>query len=198
MSDRFDTDDRPRDVSGEFLPLPRFLAVRKLRAGEDVTWVRGPRSNPAWEPYFTHPALFLVALALGAACLVMGRLITGNWGNVLPALAAAVVIFGSIFVLGICSAHFTRLVVTSHRLLILQGYEVVRAWDIDDLPRSLIRYGRRATGEQTQAVDLESLKTMFGTSSGQFADAKTILAFGKQLGQIKARENDPRRPGDDR
>jgi hypothetical protein len=31
---------------------------------------------------------------------------------------------------------------------------------------------------------------MFGGASDKFAESKTILAFGKQLDQIKAREKD--------
>jgi len=196
MSDRYDV--RAREVSGDFLPLPEWLSRRLLRRDEVVTWVRGPRSNPPVERYITHPLLFVFALLVGAVGIVLGRAVFGVWMHPFTFGAAAVLFFGSVFVLAISNAHFTRLVVTNERLLILQGYEICRSWDIDDLPHSLIRYGRRGTGEPDRTVDLDALKTAFGSSSGHFADAKTILAFGKQLGQIKARENDGPRPPEGR
>jgi hypothetical protein len=78
-------------------------------------------------------------------------------------------------------------VVTNYRIAIMQGYEVVRSWRLDDLPRSLICYTMQG-GEERRSVDLDSLQTMLGSSSDQFADTKTVLAFGKQLDRIKARE----------
>jgi hypothetical protein len=193
MSDRFQTDvsDRQgRDVSRTFTPLPAWLAARVLRAGETVTWVYGPRFSPWCERYLTHPALFLVGLALGAVCLGVGVQMARAPDEfpLLPAVAAGGFVLGPIFVLAIASGYFTRLVVTNHRLVILQGREVCRSWRIDDLPLSLIRYGRTGAGAESRAVDLGALQTMLGGSSDKFAESKTILAFGKQLDQIKGRQ----------
>ena len=194
MLDRFQTgppgDPRPPLVPRQHPGLPAYLARRLLRPGEEVAWVRGPRLNPWWEPYVTRPAMFLVALAIGAACLTAGRLAAGSWADLhpLPAAAAAVVVIGSVFVLAFFSGYFTRLVVTDARLFIVQGYEVCRTWGMDDLPRSLIRFGRAGDGGRSRTVDLGALKTMLGGSSDKFTGSKTILAFGKQIEQIKARE----------
>jgi hypothetical protein len=106
-----------------------------------------------------------------------------------PAVAAACLVFGSILVLGISNGYFTRLVVTDQRLFIVQGREVCRTWGIDELPRSLIRFGSLEDGELSKTVDLDSLKTMLGGSSDQFTDAKTILAFAKQLRRTRERED---------
>src|SRR5262249_11857818 len=152
--------------------------------------VYGPKWNPPWERYVTHPALLLVALAAGAACLAVGWRLAGTQTELLAlaAVTAAGIVLGSIFVLGLASGYFTRLVVTNVRLLILQGYEVVRSWGLDDLPLSLIRYRMRAGGAGGRAVDLDALTTMLGGASDKFAEAKSILALGKQLEQIKARD----------
>jgi hypothetical protein len=197
MSDRFQPDlsgAQMPDLSRSYTPLPGWLADRLLGEGEQITWVRGPRWTPAYEGYLTHPALFLAALALAAVFVGAGLLSAGGWSAIspLPVLAAGGIVLGSIFVLGICSGYFTRLVVTNFRLLIVQGYEVCRTWAIDDLPRSMIRYGLSRDGEESRAVDLDTLQTMLGSSSEHFVEAKTIMAFGKQLDRIKARE--PRRP----
>jgi hypothetical protein len=179
------------DISVQCTPLPAWLADRVLQANEKITWLFGPRFNPPWERQVTHPTLFLAGLALGALCLLAGRLSVGSWAQLPPlfALFAAVFVLGPIFVLGLSSAYFTRLVVTDCRLLILQGREVCRAWSIDQLPRSLIRYGMAGGRPSNRTVDLEALKTMLGGSSDKFT-TKTILAVSKQLDQIKAREND--------
>src|SRR5258708_1925323 len=100
MSDQFQTDaqDARRPVlSMQHPPLPPWLADRFLRAGEKITWVRGPRRNPSWERYLTHPALFLAALALGAAVLGAGRLVAGKWSEMspLPVLTAGGIVLGS-------------------------------------------------------------------------------------------------------
>jgi len=210
MSDRFRTDkfdtepelpDVP-DVSRRYPlrqefpeqpPLPWWIADRLLQPNETVTWVRGPKFNPSWERYITHPALFLIALAFAAVCLLTGRLMGGSWADMpIPLfLLPPALVLGSIFVLGISNGYFTRLVVTNTRLVILQGYEVCRSWSIDDLPRSLIRYGRRADGEEdrsSRSIDLESVKTMLGSASDQFVEAKTILAFSKQLERVRDQE----------
>jgi hypothetical protein len=123
--------------------------------------------------------------------MAVGWLVAGTQSEVLVlfGLAAGGIILASIFVLGISSGYFTRLVVTNFRLVILQGYEVCRRWDIDDLPLSLIRYRMRERGVESRTVDLDVLKTMLGTSSDKVAESKTILAFGKRLDQIKARKN---------
>ena len=77
MPDPFEIDsfaDQMARVLRLYPPLPAWLERRLLRANERVTWVRGPRWNPWWERYVTHPAMFVVALALGAVCLGAGRL----------------------------------------------------------------------------------------------------------------------------
>jgi hypothetical protein len=183
-------DSPPPDVSLYAPRLPDWLARRLLRPGEVVTLVRGPRFNPRWERYVTHPGLFLVALAAGAGCLAVGRLSAGSWSEVAlgPFLAAAGLVFGSIFLLGSAGAYFTRLVVTDARILIVQGYEVCRRWGLDDLPPSLVRYEKRKDGTASRSVDLNTLQTMLGGGTDQFTESKTILAFGKDLDRIKARE----------
>jgi hypothetical protein len=184
-------DAQPPDIALPVPRLPAWLARRLLRPGEHVLWVRGPRRNPWAERWLTHPALFLLALALGTACLVAGRLLVRSWSDlpVLPGLAAAGLVLGSVFVLAISNAYFTRLVVTNYRLLIVQGYEVCHSWGLDDLPRSLVRYDMREGRKRERSVDLTALQTLLGEPSGHFAEAKTILALGKHLGQIKARED---------
>jgi hypothetical protein len=166
------------------------LQRRLIRRDEHITWVRGPHYNPSWERYLTHPGLFLAALAVGAACVGLGRLAGGTWGAmpVLPALVGGLIAVGSVFVLAFSNAYFTRLVVTDSRLLILQGYEVCKSWGINDLPRSLIRYTMPAGGAESRSVDLDALRTLLGSSSDQFTDAKTILDLGKRLDGIKAKE----------
>ncbi len=173
------------DLIGLFQPLPGWLADRLLRPDEKVTWVRGPRFNPSWERYVTHPGLFLIALALGAICVGIGWLGGQAEMVTLSIMAAGSLIVPTIIVLGISNGYFTRLVVTNFRLVILQGYEVCRAWDIDDLPPSFIRYGMGGGDRASRAIDLDAVKSLLGGSSQQFTDAKTILSFGKQLDRIK-------------
>jgi hypothetical protein len=194
MSERFQTDTfaQPAEVAGQCPPLPPWLAGRLLKGDEQITWVVGPWFNPDWERYVTHPLLFLAALAVGMAVVAVGGVTGGTEGAVVAALAGGAVVLASVFVLGFANGYFTRLVVTDGRLLILQGYEVVRIWGLDDLPGSLLRYRRRADGAQSRSIDLDTLRTMFGGASDKFAESKTILAFGKQLDQITAREK--RRP----
>jgi hypothetical protein len=192
--DTFDTPDV--DFTQSFPPLPGWLADRLLRPGEGITWVVGPRFNPSWEEYVTHPGLFVVALGVGVIGWAGGSALAGP-GTELPILlgiAAGCIVLGSIFVLGIFSGYFTRLVVTNRRLVIVQGREVCRSWNLNQLPRSLLRYSPHGPEEEAPAVDLDTLKTMLGGSSDKFAEAKTILSLGKRLDQIKAHENDrPRR-----
>jgi hypothetical protein len=193
MSTRFQVGpfgDPPPNAFRLHPDLPPWLARRVLRADEQITWVRGPRWSPWWEPYVTHPRLFVAALVVGAACLLAGLLTAGSWAQMpeWPVVAAAALVVGSILVLAFFNGHFTRLVVTSHRLLILQGFEVRHNWGIDDLPRSLLRYGRQPGGQMSPSIDLDALQTVLGGSSDQFVDAKTIRSFGKQLHRIKARE----------
>ncbi|MGH7173814.1 MAG: hypothetical protein ACRELF_02110 [Gemmataceae bacterium] len=195
MSERFQDDlpDVPApEVIGIFQPLPGWLADRLLKADEKVTWVRGPWLNPSWERYITHPVLFLLALAIGAASTVLGGVISGGSPEILAPLAvgAGFLVIASILVLGIANGYFTRLVVTNFRLVILQGYETVRSWSIDDLPYSMLHYGRRDGDNQKPWIDVDAVKTLFGASSDQFTDAKTILSFGKELDRIRKRDRD--------
>jgi hypothetical protein len=189
--DRFQIDSfngGVRDIAWHYPPLPPWLERRLLRANEKVTWVRGPRWQPWWERYVTHPGLFLVAAGLGAGCVGIGRLLAGSWSQMpdLPAAAAGFIMLASILVLALSAGYFTRLVVTNYRLVILQGYEVCRSWRIGELPPSLVHYGVRVGDEGDRTVDLDALRTMLGSSTDQFADSKTIMALGKQLDGIKA------------
>jgi hypothetical protein len=172
-------------------PLPEWLARRLLRPGEEISWVRGPRWRPSWEPHVTHPVLFLYALALGAVCIVAARLSAGSWEDThpLPVFAGVGIVLLSIYVLAFFNGYFTRLVVTNLRLFIVQGFEVRSSWNIDALPRSLLRHGPRKDGLDSPTIDLDAVQTMLGGSSDQFTDSKTIRSFGKQIAQIKAREN---------
>src|SRR5438874_405419 len=97
-------------------PFPVWLARRLLRRDEQVAWVRGPKHNPSWERYITHPALILVALAIAAVILVAGRLISGAWMgfNGVPIMAGGLLLIGCVYVLGIANVYFTRLVVTNY------------------------------------------------------------------------------------
>src|SRR5437868_7952214 len=59
MYDRFYNDPYdPEDVevAEPFPPLPAWLADRLLQPRDTITWVRGPRLNPPWQRYVTHPA----------------------------------------------------------------------------------------------------------------------------------------------
>jgi hypothetical protein len=196
MSDRYrDDDDRDerRDIDERHPPLPSWLATRLLRPDEQLTWVCGPRHSPPLERYITHPGLFLVALGLIVLCVAMGRMLAGSWRDfpVVCVVLSGALFLGSIILLALANAYFTRLVVTSDRLLIVQGYEICKSWLIDDLPPSLIRYGRRGHDDDRRTVDLDALKTMMGdAASSQFADGKSILALGKQLDRIKTRRID--------
>ncbi len=130
---------------GTYRPLPSWLARRLLRRDEQVTWVRGPRWNPGLERYITHPGLFLFALALAALCLGAGWLHAAANRTRFPEaaiLVAAAVFFGAVLILAYANAYFTRLVVTNFRLMIVQGYELCKIWNIHDLPLSLRHYGR--------------------------------------------------------
>jgi len=194
MSERFRNDLpnlRAPDYVGLFQPLPGWLADRLLKPDEKVMWVRGPWLNPFWERYVTHPLLFLLSLAIGAGSIALGWLGSGGSAQVVVPLAflAALLVIASIIVLGIANGYFTRLVVTSSRLVILQGYETVRSWSIDDLPRSMLRYGPRGENENP-CIDLDAVKTLLGRSSDQFTSSKTILSFGKQLERIQKRDRD--------
>jgi hypothetical protein len=196
MSEPFDPDPhdiRLPSVFWQHSPLPPWLARRLLREDEQVTWVRGPRFNPSWERYVTHPLLFVAALLLAGGFVALGVLIGGSWAQIHPAplLTGIGLVTASIYVLAIANAYFTRLVVTEERLLILQGYEVCRSWRIDQLPPSLVRYARRGGGREKPVIDLNALQNMFGGPSDQIVDAKAIRKLGKQIDQIKKRENDP-------
>ena len=201
MPDRYATDafdNSDSEIARAYPPLPSWLASRLLREDEEVAWVVGPRFNPSWERYATHPLLFLAALAAGAVAWAVGGLIAEGEREVVFGVgcAAGAIVLASIFVLGISSGYFTRLVVTDRRLLIVQGRELCRTWDINRLPRSLLRYRRLADGEdEAPAIDLDALKTILGSSSDKFAEAGKILALGKRLDQIKTREDGRPRNG---
>ena len=194
MSDQFRNDAfdaRLPDLAGRSSPLPSWLARRLLREDEQVAWVRGPRFNPSWERYVTHFSLFLAALGFGMVLTATGWLFAEMWPPIMlpAALVAGGVVLGSIMVLGFCCGYFTRLVATNQRLVILQGYEVCRTWGMDDLPPSLIRDRISEGGRRNRTVDFDAVTAMLGGASDQFVDAKAILALGKQLGQIKRRED---------
>lgn len=193
MSDRNEAfDDADADISQRFPPLPEWLASR-FGGEEEITWVAGPRFNPPWERYVTHPLLFVAALAVGVVVGGAGWLLAKREPVVFVLLGgfAGAIAIGSIFVLGISNGYFTRLVVTTRRLVILQGYEVCRIWAIDRLPRSLLRYRRLGDdAEEGPAIDLDAIKTLLGGTSDKFAEAGKILALGKRLDQIKTGEND--------
>ncbi len=153
--------------------------------------MRGPRFNPSWELYVTHPALLLAALVLGALCVLTTWRFVRGWSEMppWPFMAAGSLAFAAIVVLGIASGYFTRLAATNQRLFIVQGRELCRSWTLDDLPPSMIRRRIRDDGQRDRTIDLEAVKTLLGGASDGFADAKSILAFGKQLGQIKLRDD---------
>jgi hypothetical protein len=181
-----------RDILMHHPPLPPWLVRRLLGRGEEVTWVYGPKANPAWERYATHPALFLAALALGGLWVGLGVLVSEE-APLLPyfALSAGGLVIASIFVLAFSSAYYTRLVVTNDRLVVLQGYEVCRSWAIDELPPSLVHYGTPGGVGASPSIDIGAVTSMLG-SSQQFTDAKTIIAFGKRLEQIRRGEDSGR------
>lgn len=182
---------RAPDLIEPFQHLPGWLADRLLRPEEKVTWVRGPLFNPWWERYVTHPALLLVAMVLSAICLAVVRLIGRELTDfyVVAVGCFLLLVIPTIIVLGISNGYFTRLVVTNLRLVILQGYEICRSWNIDDLPLSLLHH---SSPVHLPSIDLSAVKTMLGDSAGKFTDAKTILSFGKQLDRITTRDKDRR------
>jgi len=184
------TDDWLPDVILRFPPLPTWLAHRLLAAGERVTCVYGPRFNPSWERLVTHPALVLVSLALGAVCVGIGALVaqTNPQALGLGFVAAVGLFVGTVFLLAVCCGYFTRLVVTDFRLFVVQGYELCKSWDLNALPRSLLRFTLADDGEERPSIDLDAVRTMLGPSSNQVADSKTILSFGKQLDHIRTCE----------
>jgi hypothetical protein len=193
MSDHFRTERLgPPDDAGYFPPLPGWLAARLLREGEQITWVVAPRFAPSWERYITHPLLFVACVALAIGCVAVCALFEDMRSEMLaPAILMGLgIVIGSIFVLGIACGYFTRLVVTNRRLVILQGYEVRHGWDLDALPRSLLRYDRRRGQDEEPTIDLDAVRTMLGSSSTHFAESKTILNFGKELRKIKRRDGD--------
>jgi hypothetical protein len=188
MSDQFQTgpfNARLADLTLPPTPLPVWIARRLLQPNERVTQVYGPKWNPSWEQYVTHPALFLAALALGAIWVWIG-LRTGT--VVEMSLIAGGIVLASVFVLGIFCGYFTRLVATNRRLIIIQGYEVCRSWHLDRLPRSMLRFTTTADGLESSEVDLNAVQTLLGSSSNQVADAQTILRFGKSLDHITRRD----------
>jgi hypothetical protein len=171
--------------------LPRYIARGLLRPGEEVTFVRGPRWNPKWECYMTHPAMLLFPAAIGGCWWLAARKLA-DADSPLQVLAPAtmfILLLVCLFALGIANGYFTRLVVTNFRMVILQGCEVCRGWDINRLPKSLLRYGLPGADGLNERVNLDALKSMLGAQSDQVVDARTILAFGKNLDAIKKRED---------
>jgi hypothetical protein len=173
------------DVARSLHGLPARLARRVLKPDESITLVRGPRRSPWWEPAVTHPLLFLVALFLGGGCLTVGYQTAESFREMspIPVMLGAAIVIGSVFVLGFFNGHFTRLVVTNVRLIVLQGSEVCLSKNIDKLPRWLVRRERRDDGEESKTIDVDALSRALG-SSDQFVDAKTIQAFSRQLGRF--------------
>src|SRR5262245_60223427 len=200
MSERHEPafgDEELPDISIDYPPLPRGHARRLLRREERVTWVRGPRFCPWWEPYVTHPIMFLFAAALAAMLVWIGPRLYA-WPNLRAGMnvTAFGLVLGSIVVLAFFNGFFTRLVVTNRRIVVLQGYEVIRSWRMDDLPASLIRFRPRKKGLPSRSIDLEALQSLLTSAgsgqSSQFADAKTIHSLARQLDRIKAQDEDPR------
>lgn len=170
--------------SRKFVPLPQYLQSR-LNKDEKVTWVRGPNSNPWWEPVLVHPLLVGLALLFGVMLLVSGRLIVGTWAEVPPVVwvVALLIPIGSLFLVGLTNAHFTRLIVTNTRLFIVQGYEVCRTWNLNDLPRSLLCFDPRGQEQDKPMIDLDSIQTLL-ESSDRKSSSESIMAFRKRLDQI--------------
>ena len=176
---------RKAELLEPFQPLPSWLADRLLRDDEKVVWVRGPRFNPSWERYITHPGLIVLALAFGTICVGIGSIgLKVNRTDLLPFVAVAgASIVCTILVLGVSCGYFTRLVVTNYSLLIVQGYEIVRSWNIDDLPPRFVHYNLEE--DRRPSIDLDAVQKLLGGSSEKFTDAKSILSFVKQIDRIK-------------
>lgn len=203
-TERIDRRDGPRDSSPPGPQLPAFLARRLLRKDEEVSSVRGPRWSPSFEQYVTHPLGVVAGLALAVFSVLGGGLVLGWDSPVMAGVAvfALLTAVGGLVLVGIAAGHFTRLVITNQRVMIVQGYEIRKTWRLDDLPRSLIRHRRNADGEMTKAVDMERLQTMMGGgSSDGFVEAKTIWALSKEIERTRREERrDDRRdePREDR
>jgi hypothetical protein len=188
MSEHYQTErtDRPvPDVSWAGPALPDWLRERHLDHNEKVAWVYGPASNPSWERYVTHPALLLYTLAVGLVVVAGATLARGSWteGVTVVAFLCFLLVIASIFVLAVFNGHFTRLVVTDRRLMILQGYEIVSSWKMNELPATLLRYTRRDGERASPSIDLDAVKNMLGGGATGIVEAKSILAFGKTLNQ---------------
>jgi hypothetical protein len=182
-----------REIVGTCSPFPAWLARRLLGPDEKVTWVRGPKRNPSWERYITHPGLLLVPVAVAAIVALVGGLTAGaKAGELLcPFFGICfVAALPMLFVVGIACGYFTRLVVTNQRVVVLQGYEICDTWDVARLPRSLVRQEQRDGQPAVSSVDLNALNTILGGSSTQFVEAKTILDFAKTLKRLSLEEND--------
>jgi hypothetical protein len=184
-------DIRLPDIVQPCALLPEWLARRHLAPGEQVTWVRGPRFNPPWERYITNPMVALCALIIALPGGVAFVWVTTPSAFFVVPMVVGAVFAPIVYVVGFAAAYFTRLVVTDRRVFVLQGYERCRNWGLNQLPPALLRYGPRGRAG-SPSVNLDALQTMLGSATEQFADTKTILAFGKHLDRIKAR--DPGRP----
>jgi hypothetical protein len=179
------------DISLRHAPIPVWLAERVLHKEERLVWVYGPWHSPKWERAVTNPLLFLAALAVGAVCLLIAIPLNRVWPESMVAagMVGVAVLLAAVFVLGIFSGHFTRLIVTNYRLVIVQGREVCRSWGIDQLPRTLVRYAAREDETARRTINLDALQIMLGGTSDKLADSKIILSFGKHLDHIKAQED---------
>lgn len=172
---------------GPSAPLPSWLGKKFLEQHERLTWVRGPRWNSPVEWLMTHPLLFVLAVIVSLLMVGAAAVLAGDLRHVSPLIGMMVFVMplGSIVVLGISNAYFTRLVITDRKVFISQGHEICRVWKMDQLPPSMVRHTQTETGEEVQSVDLERIKDMLGGGDDGYVDAKTIKKFGKQLDQFR-------------
>lgn len=186
--------DHNVDVARAFNPLPAYVKRQLPGKDEEVIWVRGPRlGNPVWEPFVTNPLLFVVGVAIGALCIYLGSLGEGS-GKQFPVsfgVGAVVSFFLPILLLAFFNGYFTRLVVTDSGVYIIQGSTICRNWELEYLPRSLVRFERRGEDDPIgKTVDVDAMKTMLNSSEGHFTDAKTIKDFGKRLERLRRAEDE--------
>src|SRR5438105_12790131 len=88
--------------------LPRWLTRRMLTEDEHLVSVYGPKYNPGWERYVTHPLLFLVTAIISATWVVVALVRAGGPEN-LPAVAgigALALVVAAIVILGVSCGYF--------------------------------------------------------------------------------------------